>query len=129
MAIYLDNQTRTYLERLIDKRVEKSDSDFIAKRVQGMLKADRERLEEIADCDHKYGIYKGKKTCCVKCGNMNKSMGFEWTLTDEEVELKEQKDEYHYCPNCEKETRGKVETLLGNMKVFTCFKCDNKTKI
>lgn len=80
MAIYLDEQTRPYLERLIKKRVEKSDKDFIAERIDKMLVADQERLNSIRECSHITGTYSGKKTCCTKCGSSPKGGRTEWTL-------------------------------------------------
>ena len=80
MAIYLDDQTRTYLERKF-KTV--SDTDFIGKRVQGMLESDRRRIENIAQCDHVAGEYEGNKTCCTKCDAFyEKGMGQSWRLSN-----------------------------------------------
>ena len=78
--IFLDRQTRPYLERLIRNQIIKSDKDFIAKRIIGMLEADWKRLEEVKNCKHKYGEYIDKKTCCIKCGDYGVDMGEEWTL-------------------------------------------------
>lgn len=64
MALYLDDQTRPYLERKF-KVVD--DKDFIGKRMQGMLEADKARLDNIAQCEHVEGSFEGKKTCCAKC--------------------------------------------------------------
>lgn len=81
MAIYLDEQTRPYLERLF-KSIK--DSDFIGKRIQAMLKADSERLERIAACDHIHGEYSGVKHCCTKCGAYYEiGDGESWTLNQE----------------------------------------------
>lgn len=91
MALYLDEQTRPYLERLIKKAVEKSDKDFIAKRLQGMLKTDQARLDDIANCEHKYGEYVGKEQRCMKCGTHDVGMGTEWKL-DKELTEDEIKD-------------------------------------
>ena len=78
MAIYLDEQTRPYLEQKFKTVAE---SDFIGKRIQSALKADRERLEDIAKCEHKAGTYKGVQTCCTKCGSFyEEGMGTDWTL-------------------------------------------------
>jgi len=80
MAIYLDDQTRSWLERA-SKDVK--ETDFIGKRVQKMLKADRERLEAIGKCQHVKGEYVGKKTCCAKCGsNYEEGMGISWSLKE-----------------------------------------------
>jgi len=65
MALHLDGQTRPYLERLF-KNVR--EGDFIGKRVQKMLVADRERLEMLSACEHEADDFTGKKTCCGKCG-------------------------------------------------------------
>lgn len=68
MAIYLDNQTRPYLER---KFKVVADTDFIGKRIQGMLKADKDRLESIRSCEHENAEFIGKENRCVKCsGNI-----------------------------------------------------------
>lgn len=90
MAIYLDDQTRPYLERLIKKAVEHSEKDFVAGRLQKMLEGDRERLQGITECKHKYAEYLGFKECCSKCGAFGIGMGEEWsfsnTLTKKEIE-------------------------------------------
>lgn len=80
MAIYLDQQTRPYLERLIRNQIIKSDKDFIAKRIMKSLESDVKRLNEIANCKHEYGTYTGHKTCCVYCGDLKEGMGESWTL-------------------------------------------------
>ena len=77
MALYLDEQTRTWLERAVKKA---NETDFIAKRVQKMLEADRERLEVIGKCEHNFVSFKGKKHCCGKCGAFGVGMGEEWIL-------------------------------------------------
>lgn len=77
MAIYLDEQTRPYLERIVKNIKE---TDFIGKRVQKMLQADRERLSEMGKCDHQPAEYTGKKSCCGICGCLYEAgMGEEWT--------------------------------------------------
>lgn len=90
MAIYLDEQTRPYLERLIKKAVEISDKDFVAKRLQGMLQSDKERLENIASCEHSFGEYIGQQQMCTKCLTHNVGMGTSWTfkkkLSKKEIE-------------------------------------------
>lgn len=81
MAIYLDEQTRPYLERLLKNIKE---TDFIGKRIQGMLEADAKRLDEISKCEHISGEYIGHKTCCTKCGSFfEPGMGQSWTLKQE----------------------------------------------
>lgn len=80
MALYLDNQTRSYLERLVKDIPE---SDFIGKRLQKMLETDRQRLAELAECDHVKGTYSGKKECCSKCGSFfEPGMGESWHIDD-----------------------------------------------
>jgi hypothetical protein len=80
MAIYLDEQTRSWLERATRNI---SESDFIGKRVKKMLEADRLRLEEIAKCDHVARTYVGEKECCCKCGSyFEPGMGESWTLKE-----------------------------------------------
>ena len=66
MALYLDDQTRPHLERIY-KVV--SDTDFVGKRIQGMLEADKQRLDDIGGCAHTPTTYTGTKTCCGKCGS------------------------------------------------------------
>lgn len=76
MALYLDEQTRPYLENLVK---EVKDTDFIGKRVQKMLQADRERLETISHCSHVPSSFTGHKTCCGKCGSLYEpGMGESW---------------------------------------------------
>lgn len=84
MAIYLDEQTRPYLERLINKQVEKSDKDFVAKRIKSALETDAARLDGISKCDHSFGKYIGEKDCCAKCGAFDVGMGESWTLVQPE---------------------------------------------
>jgi hypothetical protein len=67
MAIYLDQQTRPYLERLIKKQIEKSEKDFIAVRIKDMLETDRRRIENCEKCDHEYIEYVGERISCCKC--------------------------------------------------------------
>lgn len=78
MALYLDDQTRPWLERAV-KNIK--DTDFIGKRLQKMLEADRERLETIRKCEHEKGEYVGKKICCSKCGSSYEAgMSESWEL-------------------------------------------------
>lgn len=78
MALYLDDQTRPWLERAVKKI---KDTDFIGKRLQKMLETDRERLEFIGKCEHKKAKYIGKKTCCSKCQSFFKAgMSETWRL-------------------------------------------------
>jgi hypothetical protein len=77
MAIYLDDQTRGYLERMF-KEVDKKDS--IGKRIRQALKDDAHRLDKMANCEHVAGEYVGKKTCCTKCESFfEPGMGETWT--------------------------------------------------
>ena len=77
MAIYLDDQTRTWMERAVNKA---SESDFIAKRLSKMLQADRERLELMGTCEHERAEFFGNKTCCSKCGSFYEvGMGESWS--------------------------------------------------
>ena len=92
MAIYLDNQTRPVLKRLLKKRLEASPKDFVTERILGAVEADERRLEEMGDCNHEPGNYIGEKNCCSKCGSFySPGMGEGWTLTDKEVNLNELK--------------------------------------
>lgn len=78
MALYLDNQTRPYLER---KFKDVAESDFIGKRVQKMLADDRSWHDDMAECDHIATDYVGVKTCCGKCGAFyEEGMGQTWTM-------------------------------------------------
>lgn len=78
MALYLDDQTRTWLER---KAKNVAETDFIGKRVQKMLEADRQRLDDIAECNHNPAHYVGEKICCGKCGSFfEEGMGQTWSL-------------------------------------------------
>lgn len=85
MAIYLDEQTRPYLTRILRGI---KDTDFIGKRLQKMLQADLERLEEMRKCNHREGTYTGIKHCCVICGSFFKpGHGEEWDIApDKEPE-------------------------------------------
>lgn len=77
MAIFLDDQTRTYLER---KFKDIKETDFIGKRIQKMLQADRERLDVLARCEHQRVEFTGNKNCCGKCGSLYETgMGEEWS--------------------------------------------------
>jgi len=88
MAIYLDEQTRPYLERLIEKQIEKSDKDFIAKRIEGMLSGDRERINEISNCHHKYGEYIGRSISCQFCDHLlHESWFFKKTVRPKKTKL------------------------------------------
>lgn len=83
MAIYLDQQTRPVLKRIIKKWQEAHPKDFVADRIMGSIITDEKRLEEIAFCQHTIARYVGKKTCCSKCGAYyNPGMGFDWHSGD-----------------------------------------------
>lgn len=78
MALYLDDQTRGWLER---KTRNVADTDFIGKRVQKMIETDSQRLDDMAVCDHQPVHYIGEKTCCGRCGSFyEKGMGQTWTM-------------------------------------------------
>lgn len=80
MAIYLDEQTRPVMERIIKKWLEDHPKDFVAERIQGSLETDANRLKGIAECEHIEGEYVGHKTCCTKCGSLYKpGMCQSWT--------------------------------------------------
>lgn len=78
MALYLDDQTRPYLEskfKIVDEK------DFIGKRIQSMLEADKARLDHMAECEHVEGAYIGDKTCCIKCeAYFEPGQGERWKL-------------------------------------------------
>lgn len=83
MAIYLDDQTRPVLTRIIKKWRAEHPTDFVADRIQKALDADQSRLDGIASCEHKKGEYVGEETCCVKCGSyFEEGMGKHWTLKE-----------------------------------------------
>lgn len=83
MPIYLDEQTRPELKRILDKWIETHPTDFIAERLQKALEADNFRLQVIRDCKHEPGVYAGEKACCVHCGaNYEPGMGEHWSLTE-----------------------------------------------
>ena len=77
MSIYLDSQTRTYLERKFKVVAE---TDFIGKRIQDMLASDRETMESRRQCKHEFDTYLGVKMCCVRCGGFDVGMGKMWQL-------------------------------------------------
>ena len=110
MALYLDDQTRPWLERVV-KNIK--DTDFIGKRLQKMLEADRERLETMGKCEHSRAEYTGKKTCCGKCGSLYEvGMGVTW-------KIKKQAHHSHPktnpCPYCDRILRGD-EALMRHIK-------------
>ena len=81
MAIYLDEQTRPVLERIIKKWREEHPKDFVADRIQGALESDAAQLKFRTDCEHIDGEYVGHKTCCTKCGAFHEvGMGQSWKL-------------------------------------------------
>lgn len=80
MALYLDSETRAYLERKFKAPAE---ADFVGKLIRAMLKDDRERLDNIAGCKHKPVEYTGSKTCCGVCGSFYKTgMGERWYVKE-----------------------------------------------
>lgn len=80
MPIYLDNQTRPVLKRLLEKRMKESPKDFVSERILRAVEADERRLESITNCEHEVGEFTGHKTCCVKCGAyFEPGMGFSWS--------------------------------------------------
>lgn len=90
MAIYLDEQTRPGLTRILKKWKEGHETDFICDRLIKALEADNQRLEYIRDCQHEPGSYTGHKRCCVKCGaNYDVGMGENWSLDTDLLNTKE----------------------------------------
>lgn len=84
MPIYLDEQTRPTLIRIIDKWLETHTTDFVAGRIKKALDSDVRRLEIILDCTHEPGIYAGEKACCKFCSSpYEPGMGESWSLTNE----------------------------------------------
>lgn len=82
MALYLDNQTRPVLKRLLQKRLLDYPKDFVSERLLKAVEADENRLQEISICEHESAKYTGKKTCCAKCGSFyGPGMGFSWNKT------------------------------------------------
>lgn len=75
MQISIDNQIANYL---INKL--RGDTYWCAgkvlKEIENGFKQDKIRLE----CKHKFGIYIGKKKCCVKCGGLSEGISESWTL-------------------------------------------------
>ena len=81
MAIYLDEQTRPALTRIIKKWREEHPKDFVADRIQKALDSDLKRLDGIASCEHRRGKYIGEQNCCIKCGSYYEpGMGQHFTL-------------------------------------------------
>lgn len=79
MAIYLDEQTRPSLTRIVKKWVEEHPKDFVADRIKKYLDSDASRLEEISRCQHTTARYVGFRKCCGKCGSFyEKGMGESW---------------------------------------------------
>ena len=80
MALYLDEQTRPYLKKLLK---DVKENDWIGQRLQKMVEADTMRLSDISECDHIPTEYIGKKTCCGKCGSFFQTgMGEEWVKSN-----------------------------------------------
>ena len=80
MAIYLDDQTRVWLERKVK---DIKSTDFVGERVRKMLEADRQRLDDMAECEHVAAEYVGHRTCCSKCSAFfDEGMGQSWTLKE-----------------------------------------------
>jgi hypothetical protein len=76
MAIYLDQQTRPYLERLIRNQIIKSDKDFIAKRIMSMLESEEKTIKEMSECEHEFVEYVGSRISCCKCNSFQEER---WT--------------------------------------------------
>lgn len=90
MPIYLDEQTRPVLNRIIDKWLIEHPKDFVADRIKGALDSDARRLEMIGTCQHTSARYVGEKTCCRECGafylpGMGEGWTFEHELTEAEI--------------------------------------------
>lgn len=84
MAIYLDEQTRPLIEKLVKDRQDSHPKDFIADRLAKALEADRDRLKALAICEHSPAFYLGKKACCAKCNSFYKpGQGESWELQQE----------------------------------------------
>jgi hypothetical protein len=83
--IYLEDFERNYLLHLITGVTynDKFPIEVPAKTILSKIKMDISRLQEIGECRHTPGKYKGIKTCCTKCGSLYEvGMEESWELID-----------------------------------------------
>lgn len=82
--IYLEDFERSYLLHII------TGSDYSyefpislpERTVVEKIKTDISHLNKIEECNHKHGVYKGVKKCCVKCGHIPVNAGIKWELEE-----------------------------------------------
>lgn len=75
--LFLDDIERNYLKELLLKH---PSTWWPHKKIQEKIEVEEKRLEEIKNCSHEFGTYKGEKECCTKCDAFGEGMGFEWIL-------------------------------------------------
>ena len=76
MAIYLDDQERIFLERLLKSM---KSTFWVKDHLLQKVIADRERIEKMESCEHIPAKFTGEKTCCEKCESYYEpGMGFVW---------------------------------------------------
>jgi GMP synthase-like glutamine amidotransferase len=80
MAIILDDTERKYLKELLEKH---PSTWWPHQKILEKVNEDFSRLHRTSKCKHKFGVYRGKKTCCVYCEAPGAGMGEEWTLVKE----------------------------------------------
>lgn len=83
MALYLEPKEKDLLKPILKSMVETKTGEYwIAESILKKIYSDEQRLEEMKNCKHEYGEYKGKKECCTKCHNLDIGMGESWELID-----------------------------------------------
>lgn len=81
MALYLEDKEKEILRPLLRGIVEyKRGRYWFAESILKKIETDDKFVEIRHSCEHKIGIYKGEKKCCIKCGGGGEGMYEKWTL-------------------------------------------------
>lgn len=74
--LYLLPEEQQYILKALDQLPD----NWVAKSIRNKIESDIETKQNRKKCEHVFGKYIGHKECCVKCGGLDKDMGFEWQL-------------------------------------------------
>lgn len=84
MALYLEPFERSYLLFLLAGSAYDGDKPMFVAKKQLLSKVidDVTRAKNIETCEHAYGDYIGKKSCCKKCGAFPEGSIMSWEIKE-----------------------------------------------
>jgi len=82
--LYLEPEERTILltalEELSPNKVKEG---WRIKQIAKKVEKDIQRIRDIDNCEHEFGVFSGTKTCCIHCDTYGDGMGLEWNFEKE----------------------------------------------